>query len=252
MRQSAGAQLPVTGDAGRRRVPGCIVLPQREPKEGARVSTLQERVPPADLRDIQLTYAHARPWWYTADDALVTWHVSADTGDDNGPGDHVGDLDITLIGDEVSEPALLLDGFDAELGHVAEVLFGDGQLDPDLDEDLEAIGTQILILHHVRLAPSWRGFGLGPLLAGSAIKTLSSGARAVVVYPAPLNEPTGATPDGYDDDTYDQAVTALQQTWAQLGFEHFRDGVYILDLGLVTLDDRLGQLSRAAERHSAR
>jgi hypothetical protein len=77
-------------------------------------------------------------------------------------------------------------------------------------------------------------------------------ARAAVCYPAPLNEPTGATPSGYDDNAWDQAVTALQRTWAQLGFVHFRDGVYVLDLSLVTLDERLGQLSRAAERYRAR
>jgi hypothetical protein len=82
----------------------------------ARVSTVQERVPPAYLRDIRLTYAHGHPWWYTADDALVTWHVSADTGEDNAPGAHVGDVDITLVGDEASDPAILPDGWDGELG----------------------------------------------------------------------------------------------------------------------------------------
>ena len=47
------------------------------------------------------------------------------------------------------------------------------------------MGTQNLVLHHVQLTPLWRGFGLGPLLAGSAIKRLSSGARVAVVHPAP-------------------------------------------------------------------
>jgi hypothetical protein len=114
------------------------------------------------------------------------------------------------------------------------------------------MGTQILIVHHVQLTPSWWGFGLGPMLAVSAIKRLSGGARAAVVYPTPLHEPPGATPGGYDDNAYDHVVTALQRTWARLGFEHCRDGVYALDLGLVTLDDWLGQLSRAVERHSER
>lgn len=129
------------------------------------MSILQERVPPADPWHISLTYAHDHPWWYSADDALVTWHVSADIDKDSGPGAdaHVGDLDITLIRDETRDPFTLLDGWDAELGHIAQVIFGleDGQLDPTLDDQLEVGGTQILILHHVQLTPQWRGFGPG-------------------------------------------------------------------------------------------
>jgi hypothetical protein len=62
------------------------------------VNTPQELVPPADPWQISLSYTHEHPWWYTANDELMTWHVSADTGDDSGPGagSHVGDLDITL------------------------------------------------------------------------------------------------------------------------------------------------------------
>ena len=55
-------------------------------------------------------------------------HASADVQDDNGPGAHVGDLGITLIGDGVSDPVILLDGLDAELGHVAGSHFR-GRLD---------------------------------------------------------------------------------------------------------------------------
>ena len=37
-------------------------------------------------------------WWFNADNALETWHVSADIGDGKGPhaGSHVGDMNITL------------------------------------------------------------------------------------------------------------------------------------------------------------
>jgi len=44
-------------------------------------------------------------------------------------------------------------------------------------------------------------------------------------------------------------VATLQQVWARLGFEHFRDGVCILDLSLVTLDEKLRQLRKNAERY---
>ena len=59
---------------------------------------------------------------------------------------HVGDMDITLVDTyETRDPFALLDGQDAELGHVAGTLFdaGDGLVDPDLDEQLEPIGSRI-------------------------------------------------------------------------------------------------------------
>ena len=93
------------------------------------------------------------------------------------------------------------------------------------------------------------GFGLGALPAGTAIRKLSGGARAAVCYPAPLNEPTDAGPDDQGDADRDEAVAALQKVWARLGLEHFRDGVHVLDLSLVTLDEKLGQLRKNAERY---
>jgi GNAT superfamily N-acetyltransferase len=218
------------------------------------VSNENGRTPPADPWSITLTYQHQHYWWFSADDAPETWHVSADIDDGSGPhsGSHVGDLDITLVDAyETRDPFGLLDGQDAELGHVAGTLFdaGDGRLDPDLDEQLEAIGSRILILHSVRLVPQWRGFGLGALLAGTAIRKMSAGARAAVCYPAPLNELTEAGTGDQGDAEWDSAVAALRQVWARLGFEHFRDGVHVLDLGLVTLDEKLGQLRKDAGRY---
>ena len=213
------------------------------------MSSENDRTPPDDPSSITLSYQHRHYWWFSADDAPETWHVSADI-DDGGP--HVGDMDITLVDTyETHDPFALLDGQDAELGHVAGTLFdaGDGQLDPDLDEQLEPTGNRILILHSVRLIPEWRGFGLGALLAGTAIRKLSGGARAAVCYPAPLKELTETGPDDQGDADRDEAVAALQQVWARLGFEHFRDGVHVLDLSLVTLDEKLGQLRKNAERY---
>src|SRR5258708_29195911 len=147
------------------------------------MSTQDHRTPPDDPSSITLTYQHRQYWWSSADDAPETWHISADI-DDGGP--HVGDMDITLVDTyETHDPFALLDGQDAELGHVAGTLFdpGDGRLDPDLDEQLEPAGSQILILHSVRLAPEWRGFGLGALLDGTAITKMSNATPATAWYP---------------------------------------------------------------------
>jgi GNAT superfamily N-acetyltransferase len=164
------------------------------------VSDKQQRTPPGDPWAITLTYRHEQPWWYGADDALETWHVSADISDgEPGADAHVGDISITLVDlYQTHDPFALLDGADAELGRIAEALFDpdDGQLDPKLDERLEPAGDRILILHSVRLTPQWRGFGFGALLAGTAIRKLSGGARAAVCYPAPLG---GRDEPGQDD-----------------------------------------------------
>ena len=208
------------------------------------------RVPPADPYDITLTYQHRHPWWFDADTAPETWHVSADIYDDSGihVDAHVGDMHIVIVDvDDTRDPFGLLDGEDADLGLIAETVFSGGsRLDPELDGLLEPAGSRIIVLSSVRLALEWRGFGLGALLAGTAIKKLAGGGRAAVCYPAPIGEPDEEEPS---QAAREQAIQALGRVWAQLGFEHFRDGVHVLDLSLVSLDENLGRLRKNAERY---
>lgn len=210
-------------------------------------------VPPASPWSITLTYRHQHYWWFGADDAPETWHISADIDDDSGT--HVGDINIVLIDVyDTRDPFGLLDGEDADLGLIAETIFsggGSGGLDADLDEWLEPLGSRILILNSARLAAEWRGFGLGVLLTGTVIKKLSGGVRAAVCYPAPIDDLTSGHPDtGQDGPAKRQkAVAALDRAWARLGFEHFRNGIHVLDLNLTTLDETLAQLRKNAERY---
>lgn len=158
-------------------------------------------------------------------------------------------MHIVAVGlDDTRDPFGLLDGEEADLGLIAETVFGagGGNLDPELDNLLEPFGSRILILNSVHLAPEWQGFGLGALLAGTAIKKLAGGARAAVCYPAPIGEPDEEEPG---EAAREQAIQALGRVWARLGFEHFRDGVHVLDLSLVSIDENLGQLRKNAERY---
>ncbi len=210
----------------------------------------QRRTPPGDPWNITLTYQHDHRWWFDADTAPETWHVSADIHDDSGThvDAHVGDMNIVIVDIyDTRDPFSLLDGEEADLGLIAEVIFdaGNGRLDPDLDERLQPLGSRILILNSVRLTPRWRGFGLGVLLTGTAIKKLSGGVRAAVCYPAPIDE---LTVGELDDSERQRAITALGRVWAKLGFEHLRDGVHVLDLNLVTLDEHIERLRKNAER----
>lgn len=82
---------------------------------------------------------------------------------------------------------------------------------------------------------------------GTAIKKLSADARFAACYPVPLDDdPDPAaerTPEGQA--ARRKAITALGRTWARLGFEHFRDGVHVLDLGLVTFEEKLCGLHKS-------
>ena len=233
----------------------------REPQPGPE----RDPGPPADPWRITLTYHHEHLWYSDADASPETWNVSADIWDDSGTyaESHVGDISIVVIDPyETGDPVGLLDGESGDLGLVAETIFIPGRrgLDPDLEEQLEPNGSQILILDSVRLAPPWRGFGLGPLLAGAVIKKLSGGVQAAACYPAPLNdeadsgEYTQVTGEAETEAlaAHERGIAALAGVWGKLGFEHFRSGVYVLDLNLTTLDDRLAELREHLGRYAGR
>jgi hypothetical protein len=214
-----------------------------------------DRAPPADPWSIQLTYRHRQPWWFDANSEPERWQVSADVHDDSDTHalSHVGDIDIVLVDiGATADPFTVLDGEDADLGLFAEALFdpATGQLVPELDELIDSAGTRLLILDSVRLTPTWRGFSLGVLLAGTAIKKLSGGARLAACYPVPLAEPGDDDCEDGEDDPVERGVATatLGEVWGQLGFDHFRDGVHVLDLNLVTLDESLERLRKQAEQ----
>src|SRR5258705_2808400 len=101
---------------------------------GIRMTSEPGRVPPANPWSITLTYRHEHPWWFGADDAPESWHISADIYDDTGThaGSHVGDIHIVLIDVyDTHDPFSLLDGEDADLGLIAETIFSGGSAGPE-------------------------------------------------------------------------------------------------------------------------
>jgi len=59
-----------------------------------------------------------------------------------------------------------------------------------------------------------------------------------------------STPTSLEDPVRRQAAVAtLSEVWSRLGFEHFRDGVHVLDLNLVTVSESLQRLAKDAERY---
>lgn len=58
-----------------------------------------------------------------------------------------------------------------------------GEFARDFEEVLAHPVGDLLVMDRVILEPGWRGFGLGPVLAGAAIRRLSSDCTAVLCEP---------------------------------------------------------------------
>ncbi|MBN1171302.1 MAG: hypothetical protein JXA67_03930 [Micromonosporaceae bacterium] len=215
--------------------------------------TLPEIPLPADLFAVELTVNHRRAWSVEPGEELETWNVSADVYDEAGNATvHVGDMRFVAVDlDESADASGLLADEDGNLPRIARVIFdrGSGELAEDLDESLEPVGSRILVVDLVRLEPAWRGFGIGALLTASAIKILSGGVRAVICYPAPLPVDEPGAPAAGAGPQRKQAIQALGTVASRIGFGPFRDGVWALDLSLVTFEECLEGLRAEARRY---
>lgn len=201
------------------------------------------RTPPGNPSFIELIYTHRQFWNDSPDEEPETWHVSADIYDADGRTieSHVGDMEFVVVDLAENRSAFdTLDGIDGDLGAVAAAVLAPStnELRAELDESLVSFASRILIVNRVQLVDEWRGFGLGVVLTGVAVGQLRHGCRAAFCYPASID---GSAP-GNDRIRRKAAADRIAKVWMQLGFEPFRDGVYVLDLGLVTLDDCVERL----------
>ncbi|MDJ0466873.1 hypothetical protein [Streptomyces sp. H27-C3] len=201
------------------------------------------RVLPGPASAIQLTYTQQECWFESGEDEPVIWNVSADLFDHERDEivEHIGAFEFFRADPfETRDLFGVLDGHDGDVGLIAETILdvSSGQFHDDLDDFTEPIYPGMLILNSAKLVRKWRGFGVGAALVGRAINRLSAGCRGAACYPAPL--------DGPDEDR-ETAVASLQKTWQQLGFKHYRDGVFLLNLGTVTLGEALPGLIKRVD-----
>jgi GNAT superfamily N-acetyltransferase len=99
--------------------------------------------------------------------------------------------------------------------------------------------THVLLLDRVWLHPDYRGQGLGPIVALTVIDRLGRGCHLAACYPAPFEDP-----DQSDDDR-NHAIQSLGRLWSKVGFQEWRDGVWMLDLAHADLRAALGELLAA-------
>ncbi|MFF3313615.1 hypothetical protein [Streptomyces sp. NPDC002952] len=212
---------------------------------------------PADPSLITLVYQHEHSvQGFEFDDTLEGWKVnaridadvlaeelSATTDMDQQALDAVVDVVVgrmSFVRVRMFGPDHPYDAMDSYTGDVARI--GEVVLDVAGGEWSEAFEAalahpvgDLLVMDRVVLEPAWRGFGLGPVLAGSAIRRLSEGCIATVC------EPGSAADREMSQAEHQEASVKLGHVWEQIGFQPFRDGVHVLDCHLQRTQDLLTQ-----------
>lgn len=189
---------------------------------------------------LMIAFDSERSPWDHVERKVYEWQFSVSTSPpdaDDDPYDtrvHVGRGSVLVVElHNGRDPMDALDEHSADGETIGATIFdSDGDLDQEFDDLIEPLGDRVLILDRVEIDPEFRGEGLGPLIAGMAITTLSGGAVAAVCCPAPIGRPLD--PDGQPRDFQpgerEAVVAKLSKVWATLGFEHFRDGVHYISM----------------------
>lgn len=218
---------------------------------------------PCDIADLQLGYESTQElYWVGKDeDQVVAWSVSVTAPVDPdydgwGPREQIGHLRVVQVNDEaMTSPFDVLDNAGADLSRVAEVLLGvHGDQLQAYREEHDTGGYGFVVLDSVTLVQSWRGFGVGALLAGLVLQRLARDFEFVVVDPAPVDPPASGDPDHerdievyrdpeyYETEEHAAAVAKLTGVWAGLGFEPFADGFMVLNPSMAALGNAVAAL----------
>lgn len=172
---------------------------------------------------------------------IYEWVVNASVVNEDGKPQHeVGQFSFVFVDLDgaVSAGEDIWDLMDAESGDLMkiadEVWDSDrNDLDQELQDRLVGFGSGFLVLDRARVESTYRGQGLGPIIAGLAIERLGRGCHFAACIPAPTERMT---------ENRLQAVGKLERVWSRIGFEHWRSGVWILDLAHVKFERALASL----------
>jgi GNAT superfamily N-acetyltransferase len=106
-------------------------------------------------------------------------------------------------------------------------------------------GERVLILDRAQLEEDFRGHGLGAIIIGHAIKQLRAGVSIVACYPYPIDKDR-ADDDSEEADAKNRASAAkIAKVYESIGFEDWRNGVWVLDMNSELLDKKLAGLQDA-------
>jgi hypothetical protein len=120
---------------------------------------------------------------------------------------------------------------------------GEG-LHPDLEETLEGFGEHVVIAKRVRLAPAWRGFGgVGRYLFGRMLPLMCCDPVVVAAQPFPLDVDRDERGNA-EKAALKRGLAQTRRIWKSIGFEPYKDDIWIMDPNLVKHDRALTRLER--------
>jgi GNAT superfamily N-acetyltransferase len=194
---------------------------------------------PRKVSEVQLTLSSTRAVGPAEVAGFQRWEMTARVPDAGGDGSRVGGvsvLEVDLL--TCDDPWGALDGSNEDIAHMGGAVFDEmtGQLSEALESRLGRSGSRVLVLDRVELEPAWQGHNVAALLVAETLEWMRLGTRVAVCLPAPLHR-GDASPEQYDE-----SIRRMQQVWSQVGFQPFRDGVWLLEPGRGPLGEKLSTL----------
>jgi hypothetical protein len=120
---------------------------------------------------------------------------------------------------------------------------GEG-LHPELEEALAGFGTHVVIAERVRLAPAWRGLGgVGRYLFGRMLPLMCCDPVVVAAQPFPLDVDRDEEGNAKKA-ALRRGLAQIRRTWKSIGFEPYKDDIWIMDPNLVKHEQALTRLER--------
>lgn len=138
-----------------------------------------------------------------------------------------------------------LDADSAELLHYSCLFDAEGGgLHSDLEESLEGFGDHVVIATRVRVASAWRGLGgVGRYLFGRMLPLICCDPVVVAAQPFPLDvdrDENGVAKKA----ALKNGLAQTRRIWKSIGFEPYKDDIWIMDPNVVKHDQALNRLER--------
>lgn len=153
---------------------------------------------------------------------------------------------VVLDLDRIQDPYETLDADSQEL-EAYSCLFdleGGNGIHPDLDEIIEGFGRHVVIGERVRLAPAWRGLGgVGRYLFGRMLPLICCDPIVVAAQPFPLDVVRDEEGNA-EKEALKRGLAQVRRTWKSIGFEPYKNDIWIMDPNSVKHERALVRLER--------